>query len=56
MSKAKDLADSYTDVEVDAKDAALQTQAIFKNKLHELQSMADVFELSGSTIEIKSAY
>jgi hypothetical protein len=33
-----------------------QTQAIFKNKLHELQSMADVSELSGSTSEIKSAY
>jgi hypothetical protein len=26
MSKARDVADSYTDVEVDAKDAALQTQ------------------------------
>lgn len=52
MSKARDVADSYTDVEVDAKDATLQTQVNDKVGTTSNQALhsTDALRISGSTL------
>jgi hypothetical protein len=54
MSKARDVADSYTDVEVDAKDATLQTQVNDKVGTTSNQALhsTDALRLSGTTLYI----